>query len=175
MERHLSSRPLGGALAISIAPSPGGIRARTGVSRAPLALGRRTQGTARSRTRCGLSAESFSLGAFYLTTRQSRGGGGEGAIRDPTRVSKLWEEPSPCFPAWARSECPFGAGPELRRAGPRPGSRGSASQPQLGFQRRPLPALCPSAAQPRPDQPGSISRRSQRLEWLKIGGHLTTH
>lgn len=67
---------------------------------------------------------------------------------------------------WAQGQSSGARAPALAPACPAP-------QRQLGFQRRPLPALCPSAAQPRPAQPGSISGRSQ--PWLKIGGHLTIH
>lgn len=64
-EQRADPSPLGGALACSIAPRPGGVPARTGVSSAPRVPGRSTQGATRKRTSCGLSAGSSSLGGFW--------------------------------------------------------------------------------------------------------------
>lgn len=116
-ERRPDPRPLDGARARSIAPSrrsPGAHRSLLRASGSRQAPPRSCTFAYQMRTVCRIF---FSRGGSGLTIRKSRG---KGEIEDPAGISKLWEEPPQCFSAWAMAVCPFGAGPELRRVGPRP-------------------------------------------------------
>lgn len=152
--RRWNPRSLGGARARSRVygseswRSPGarwGLRRASGSRQAPP---RSLTFAHQMRMVCGIFFAWECEGGFCLTTRQSRG---KGAIRDPARVSKLWEEPPPR--AFRPGRCPSVhlAQGQSSACGPPPlAPAGPAPQPQLGFLRRSLPALSRSAAQPSP-------------------------
>ena len=134
------------SLARSVASLPRGVPARTRVSSALRAPGRAPQGAARSRTRCGLSEGSSSLGVFWshnTTVEGERGDRGPcqglqalggacpvlSGLGDVRVSARRRARPRACRP------------PPLAPVGPVP-------QPQLGFSADPSP---PSARTPSPD------------------------
>lgn len=140
--RRWNPRSLGGARARSVSASesrrsPGarrGLQRATGSGRAPP---RSLPLAHQMRVVCGI-VSSWGCRGVLSHNQTITGGKGD---RDPARVSQLWEEPPRCFPAWATSECPLGAGPELGVRAPAPGSRGPRSS---------APARVPAPIPPRP-------------------------
>ena len=144
-ERRSAPRPLGGAPSPSTAPRPGGFPARTRVSSASPAPGGRPP---RSRT---LTYQVrivyrifFSWGV--LVSQPDKGGKRERSGTLPGYPNSGRSLPR----AFRPGRCPSVRSAQGQSCGVQPpplAPVGPDPQPQLGFRRRPLPALCQSAAQ----------------------------